>query len=135
MVLAVLGILLVIGGWLAGNVLFGSSGGVIITPVCCFPQSSGWQLVKVNSKPLEGKFAQYVRQPTYEGKLGFFHEIETDVQRVFKLLIAEGKPAVVFIDDLDRCSPGTVAQVIEAMNLFLSADFLIVTSLSEWTRK
>ena len=76
-----------------------------------------------------------MRQPTYEGKLGFFHEIETDVQRVFKLLIAEGKPAVVFIDDLDRCSPGTVAQVIEAMNLFLSADFLIVTSLSEWTRK
>src|SRR5205807_1027783 len=32
-------------------------------------------------------------------------------------------PVVVFIDDLDRCSPGTVAQVIEAMNLFLSGDF------------
>ena len=89
--------------------------------MCCFPNQWLAASVKVNIKPLEGKFAQYVRQPTYEGKLGFFHEIETDVQRVFKLLIAEGKPAVVFIDDLDRCSPGTVAQVIEAMNLFLSA--------------
>jgi KAP-like P-loop domain-containing protein len=124
MVLVVLGILLVIGGWLAGNVLFGSSGGVIMLAGVLLPAIK-WLAasVKVNSKPLEGKFAQYVRQPTYEGKLGFFHEIETDVQRVFKLLIAEGKPAVVFIDDLDRCSPGTVAQVIEAMNLFLSADF------------
>src|SRR3989442_6005896 len=79
--------------------------------------------MKVHSKPLEGKFAQYVRQPTYEGKLGFFHEVEQDIRRVFKLLVDKAKPVVIFIDDLDRCSPGTVAQVIEAMNLFLSADF------------
>ena len=38
-VLAVLGILLVIGGWLAGNVLFGSSGGVIIIAGVLLPQS------------------------------------------------------------------------------------------------
>jgi hypothetical protein len=78
---------------------------------------------RVHRKPLEGKFAQYVRQPTYEGKLGFFHEVEEDVRRVFKLLVSQKEPVVIFIDDLDRCSPGTVAQVIEAMNLFLSADF------------
>jgi hypothetical protein len=82
-----------------------------------------WARTKVDKTPLEGKFAQYIRQPTYEGKLGFFHEVEQDVQRVFRLLIDKEKPVVVFIDDLDRCSPGTVALVIEAMNLFLSADF------------
>jgi len=82
-----------------------------------------WAKMRVHKKPLEGKFAQYVRQPTYEGKLGFFHEVEQDVRRVFKLLVSEKEPVVIFIDDLDRCSPGTVAQVIEAMNLFLSADF------------
>src|SRR6185436_16673063 len=82
-----------------------------------------WAKMRVHKKPLEGKFAQYVRQPTYEGKLGFFHEVEQDIRRVFKLLVDKEKPVVIFIDDLDRCSPGTVAQVIEAMNLFLSADF------------
>jgi hypothetical protein len=82
-----------------------------------------FEKARVHRRPLEGKFAQYVRQPTYEGKLGFFHEVEQDVRRVFDLLVSEEKPVVIFIDDLDRCSPGTVAQVIEAMNLFLSADF------------
>src|SRR6185503_2162333 len=32
-------------------------------------------------------------------------------------------PIVVFVDDLDRCSPAKVAQVIEAVNLFLGGDF------------
>jgi len=30
---------------------------------------------------------------------------------------------VIFIDDLDRCSPQKVAQVVEAVNLFLAGDF------------
>ncbi|MDQ2920359.1 MAG: KAP family NTPase [Acidobacteriota bacterium] len=120
----VIGLLLLLVGFSAGNILLGGGGGVallsgVLIPIVQWVRAK----TKVDSKPLEGKFAQYVRQPTYEGKLGFFHEIETDVQRVFRLLVAKGKPVVVFIDDLDRCSPGTVAQVIEAMNLFLSADF------------
>jgi hypothetical protein len=102
------------------------SGGGVATVALSLVMTVGqwlWARMKVDSKPLEGRFAQYVRQPIYEGKLGFFHEVEEDVKRVFKLLVDSRKPVVVFIDDLDRCSPGTVAQVIEAMNLFLSADF------------
>lgn len=30
---------------------------------------------------------------------------------------------MVFVDDLDRCSPGTVVQVIEAINLFLAGEY------------
>lgn len=75
------------------------------------------------NKPLEGKFAQYVQQPDYEGKMGYFSQVETDVRRVFDLLVKEEEPAVVFVDDLDRCAPGKVAEVIEAINLFLSGDF------------
>jgi hypothetical protein len=78
---------------------------------------------EVDSRPLEGKFTQYVRQPSYEGKLGFLHEVDEDVRRVFDLLVDPKKPAVIFVDDLDRCSPGKVAEVIEAINLFLSGDF------------
>jgi hypothetical protein len=121
---SVVGVLLFMVGFAGGNILLGGGGGFVLLSGVVIPVVQ-WLRAKtqVDRKPLEGKFAQYVRQPTYEGKLGFFHEIEMDVQRVFRLLVAEGKPVVVFIDDLDRCSPGTVAQVIEAMNLFLSADF------------
>ena len=123
-VIGVVSLVVFLFGVVAGNIIL-SGGGAAALVLSAVLSGVQWLLAraKVDSKPLEGKFAQYVRQPTYEGKLGFFHEIETDVQRVFRLLVAEGKPVVVFIDDLDRCSPGTVAQVIEAMNLFLSADF------------
>ncbi len=33
-------------------------------------------------------------------------------------------PVVVFIDDLDRCSPRKVADVIEGVNMFLAGDFM-----------
>ena len=78
---------------------------------------------KMLEKSLEGKFVRYVSEPGYEEKMGYFAEVERDVRRVFKLLVDEEKPAVVFVDDLDRCSPGKTAEVIEAINLFLSGDF------------
>lgn len=124
LVIGIVGLMVALFAVVAGNMFLGGGGGaaLLFSAVMSAKQWKG-AVAKVDTKPLEGKFTQYVRQPTYEGKLGFFHEIEMDVQRVFRLLVAEGKPVVVFIDDLDRCSPGTVAQVIEAMNLFLSADF------------
>src|SRR5262249_20093343 len=127
------GLLLVVVGFIARFELltsFISSGvfsasGLAAIVFSLWRMHSNWKKAadEVTKKPLEGKFAQYVRQPNYETKLGFFHEVEQDVRRVFDLLVDENFPLVVFIDDLDRCSPGTVAQVIEAMNLFLSGDF------------
>jgi hypothetical protein len=75
------------------------------------------------AKPLEGKLSRYVSRPDYPNKSGFLTQVEEDVRRIFDLLVDPNKPAVVFIDDLDRCSPGKVAEVIQAVNLFLSGDF------------
>lgn len=61
--------------------------------------------------------------PGYGGRLGFLHLVQTDMRRVLDLVASEDRPLVVFVDDLDRCSPGTVAQVIEAINLFLAGEF------------
>ena len=71
---------------------------------------------------LEGKFATYVRQPDYAARMGYLAEVERDVASVFRLLVDEKNPVVVFVDDLDRCSPGKVAEVIEAINLFMSGE-------------
>ena len=61
--------------------------------------------------------------PGYDSKLGFLYLVQTDIRRVLDLVASERRPLVVFVDDLDRCSPGTVAQVMEAVNLFLAGEF------------
>lgn len=72
---------------------------------------------------VEGKFSAYIREPDYQGKLGVFHEINEDLTLVCTELIDKDNPAIVFIDDLDRCSPKVVTEVIEAINLMMTSDF------------
>jgi hypothetical protein len=77
----------------------------------------------VLERPLEGAYLRYVRQPDYVGALGYLHLVEEDMVRALELLTPEDQPAVIFIDDLDRCSPAKIGEVIEAVNLFLAGDF------------
>ncbi|HEX5608875.1 MAG TPA: P-loop NTPase fold protein [Solirubrobacterales bacterium] len=72
---------------------------------------------------LEGSYRRYVRQPEYEGKMGYFHHVEEDVRAALKLLTGESRSTVVFIDDLDRCGAAKISEVFEAINLFLSGDY------------
>jgi hypothetical protein len=74
-------------------------------------------------KKVEGKFEKYISQPDYETKMGYFYQVEEDLRKVFDLLIDPKNPVVVFVDDLDRCTPGKVAEVVEAINMFLCSDF------------
>jgi hypothetical protein len=64
-----------------------------------------------------------IQAPDYAANLGFVHGVVEDLKRVFSLVPPKHLPMVIFIDDLDRCSPGKVAAVIEAINLFLAGEF------------
>lgn len=75
------------------------------------------------SAQLSGSFDKLVPDPGYASRLGLLHLVQTDIRRVLDLVATPEQPLVVFVDDLDRCSPGTVAQVIEAVNLFLAGEF------------
>ncbi|MFE3448048.1 P-loop NTPase fold protein [Nonomuraea sp. NPDC059194] len=79
-----------------------------------------------------GSFSGLMRPPDplglglehdYRGRAGFLHLVHTDLRNVLDLVATPERPLVVFVDDLDRCSSGTVAQVIEAINLFLAGEF------------
>lgn len=98
--------------WLIGG------GSIAMFALACFTNVRNFF-----SKSLEGKFATYVREPDYEGKLGLFHEINHDLSKVCNELISKEHPAIIFIDDLDRCSPKVVTEVIEAINLMMTSDF------------
>ncbi|MFX0202324.1 MAG: P-loop NTPase fold protein, partial [Candidatus Hodarchaeota archaeon] len=80
-------------------------------------------LQKGLKEQLQGAFRRFVRAPSYEGKLGFLHLVESDIRDVLDLVATEDKPLVVFIDDLDRCAPKRVAEIVEAVNLFLAGDY------------
>jgi hypothetical protein len=78
-----------------------------------------------------GTVRELIREPDYEGKMGYLHLVESDIREVL-LLATEasmtkekpnGDPLVVFVDDLDRCAPNKVAEVVEAINLFLCGDY------------
>ncbi|MEV8631789.1 P-loop NTPase fold protein [Streptosporangium sp. NPDC051023] len=71
----------------------------------------------------DGLSAEVANGPGYRSRTGFLHLVQTDMRHVLDLIATEERPLVVFVDDLDRCSPGTVAQVIEAINLFLAGEF------------
>ncbi|WP_067128240.1 P-loop NTPase fold protein [Microtetraspora malaysiensis] len=73
--------------------------------------------------PAPGLAGDLVGDPGYGAKTGFLHLVQTDMRRVLRLVATEERPLVVFVDDLDRCGSGTVAQVIEAINLFLAGEF------------
>mgnify|MGYP001799383449 CR=1 FL=1 len=86
-----------------------------------------WQNLKARKKVLEeelgGKFNQWIREPDYQGEMGLYHHIHADLKKVFRLLVQNGEttePAIVFIDDLDRCAPKVVAEVVEAINLVMN---------------
>jgi phospholipase C len=75
------------------------------------------------SKPARVSLGEFVQVPDYAANLGFVHEVVEDFKRVFAIIPKKDLPMVVFIDDLDRCSPGKVAAVVEAINLFLAGEF------------
>ncbi|WP_283133764.1 P-loop NTPase fold protein [Rhizohabitans arisaemae] len=68
-------------------------------------------------------FGNLILEPGYRARTGFLHLVQTDMRRVLKLVATEDRPLVIFVDDLDRCASDTVAQVIEAINLFLAGGF------------
>ena len=77
---------------------------------------------EVEKEPASISISKFLDVPAYRKELGFVHEVEQDLRRVLKSVPRDVRPIVVFIDDLDRCSPKKVAEVIEAVNLFLAGD-------------
>ena len=61
--------------------------------------------------------------PAYRSRTGYLRAVHDDVRHVIGLVASEERPLVVFVDDLDRCDSRTVAEVIEALNVFLAGEF------------
>lgn len=76
--------------------------------------------------PFNLGISQYAKKPDYKEKIGFLNKFTEDFKYVIASVTKNGEwPLVVFIDDLDRCSPTKAAEVIEAMNLLLDSEHCV----------
>ena len=64
--------------------------------------------------------AKLLRDPVYLAKSGYLSIVQADAAKTVRDLHTAGYDLVIFVDDLDRCSARTTAEVFEALNLFLS---------------
>jgi hypothetical protein len=85
-----------------------------------------WQAAKAIKDPFKLPLDELVSQPDYKGKIGFIGSFEADFGRIVEVAIRRSifwqpRKLIVFIDDLDRCSPVQAAGIVEAINLFLDS--------------
>ncbi|MDG2535563.1 P-loop NTPase fold protein [Sphingomonas sp. HITSZ_GF] len=83
--------------------------------------------VKTRQEPANFSLADYLRVPDYDQAVGQLHQIHADLRKVLDVVPGkrDGKnhaPLVIFIDDLDRCSPNKVANVVEGVSMLLASE-------------
>jgi hypothetical protein len=74
------------------------------------------------AKPTDIDLSKFISRPEYRSKTGYLQEVEDDLKHAITIAIDPAKPAVIFIDDLDRCSPTVITEVVEAINAFISGE-------------
>jgi hypothetical protein len=92
----------------------------------------------VSAERLKRFVAQRLAEGDYQRHLGLVHTIRTDLERLQEILervhprekdFAEQAPVeriVLYIDDLDRCPPARVVEVLEAVHLLLAFKLFVV---------
>ena len=63
--------------------------------------------------------------PDYSNHLGFRKEIEKTLDFVLSNLLGEKGKLILCIDDLDRCDPDKIIQVIDCLQIFLNKEGII----------
>jgi hypothetical protein len=77
---------------------------------------------KIFGNPLSYDLSKYVRNLKYEEKVAFIDRFQEDFADIVKSYVGDKGRIFVFIDDLDRCEVPRAADLLQAINLLLSAD-------------
>lgn len=99
-------------------------------------------LAKVLTHGTGPEFEKWFRKTQYQNKLSFFDLFQDYMETILQIFVLEKDGGryidsrgvlVIFIDDLDRCSPKNIANILESINLFLDLEgcfFIIGTDVS-----
>ncbi|MGA3152762.1 MAG: P-loop NTPase fold protein [Streptosporangiaceae bacterium] len=87
------------------------------------PVLSGFQANPAPFAPASSADDLLLHDPLYHARSGYLYLAQRDVDDLAGELARRGYMLVVFVDDLDRCPPEAVAEVFEAVNIFLAENF------------
>jgi hypothetical protein len=77
---------------------------------------------KIFGDPLSYDLSRYRRDLKYDEKVTFIERFQQDFSDIVKAYVGEQGRVFIFIDDLDRCEIPRAADLLQAINLLLSAD-------------
>jgi KAP family P-loop domain len=77
---------------------------------------------KIFGDPLSYDLSRYQRDLKYDEKVAFIERFQQDFSDIIKAYVGEQGRVFIFIDDLDRCEIPRAADLLQAINLLLSAD-------------
>ena len=101
-----------------------AAGSVFFAPLVAIPVAAWQARRKFLADSLTPAFTDLIREPDYTTEAGFLHLFHRDMKLILEAAgVTEENPLVIFVDDLDRCTFGTVAEVVEGLNLFLAGQF------------
>jgi len=101
-----------------------AAGSLFFAPLVAIPVTAWQARRKFLEESLTSAFSDLIREPDYTTEAGFLHLFHRDMKLILEAAgVTEEKPLVIFVDDLDRCTFGTVAEVVEGLNLFLAGQF------------
>lgn len=71
--------------------------------------------------PLEADLQKHLTSPQYQGSVSFVEKFHQDFPNIMDAYAGERR-VYVFVDDLDRCQVPKAAELMQAINLMISAD-------------
>lgn len=78
-------------------------------------------LFKLFSVNLGIDFSKFQKTQNYRSHISFLDQFNKEFKELIEL-VGNGKPLIIFIDDLDRCMPDKAVQVLETIKLFLDVE-------------
>lgn len=81
-----------------------------------------WLLLKPIAEAAKEKVSldlgAVLKKAPYEDQISALEQLQDQFERLVKAWVGKEGRLVIFIDDLDRCSPDKIAEVLEALKLF-----------------
>jgi formylglycine-generating enzyme required for sulfatase activity len=81
-----------------------------------------WPAVKAAREVVSLDLGQVLGDAPYEQQISVLQRLRTQFQGMVRRWVGKEGRLVVFIDDLDRCTPAKIPEVLEALKLFTTVD-------------
>lgn len=81
---------------------------------------------RLSDNPLTTKFISNTKIPDYKEQLGLIPVLKKQIEMLRDITVGHKRRMIVFVDDLDRCSPNTIMKTLEAVHRVVHTERAII---------